>query len=98
MEKLFELTDDEKRIFHSVLSHEDKGETKNYEILKIKKMLEGMSRALDFDEEKVTFFCEELRRAPIIHNDIHIRNIMKDISGNFKMIDFDRCNLEEYVL
>lgn len=97
MEKLVELTDDEKRVFHSVLSHEDKGEAKNYEILKIKKMLEGMRRALDFDEEKVTFFCEELRRAPIMHNDIHIRNIMKDHLGNFKMIDFDRCFMEEYV-
>ena len=96
MEKLNHLTDDEKKIFHSILSHEDSGRPKNYEILKIKKMLKGMATALDFDEEKVTFFCEELKRAPIIHNDIHIRNIMKDNCGNFKMIDFDRCKIKNY--
>lgn len=93
MEKLFKISEDEKRVFHSILSHEDKNINKNFSIFKIKKMLDGMARALDFDHSMVMFFCESLQGSLIQHNDIHVRNIMKDKDGNFKLIDFDRCNL-----
>jgi hypothetical protein len=93
MEKLEKISDDEKRVFHSILSHEDKNINKNFTILKIKQMLDGMARALDFDKKKIIFFCEALKQTEINHNDIHVRNIMKDKLGNFKLIDFDRASL-----
>lgn len=95
MEKLNKISEDEQRIFHSILSHEDRGFDKNLSLDKIKEMLQGMSRALDFDQRKVIFFCEDLKQAPIKHKDVHVRNIMKDSSGNFKLIDFDRSELIE---
>lgn len=93
MEKLIHLDGDESRVFSSILSHEDRGTIKNYSLAKIKEILQGLSRGLDFDEEKVILFCENLHQAPVRHLDIHTRNIMKDASGNFKLIDFDRCVL-----
>ena len=93
MEKLDKISDDEKKVFHTLLSHEDRGITKNFSLLKIKKMLEGMSLGLDFDMQRVIMFCERLKNTHVHHNDIHPRNIMKDKCGNFKLIDFDRCEL-----
>ena len=95
MEKLNKISEDEKRIFHSILSHEDRGIEKNFSPEKIREMLEGMSRGLDFDAEKVMLFCDNIKRAPISHLDIHVRNIMKDDAGNFKLIDLDRIELEK---
>lgn len=94
MEKLNRISDDEKKIFHSICSHEDNLIVKNYPMFKIKKMLEGLSRGLDFDFEKVIFFCERLQKSPIEHLDLHPRNIMKDNVGNFKLIDFDRIKIK----
>lgn len=93
MEKLLKISEDEKRVFHSILSHEDKNLNKNYSINKIKKMLTGMSMGLDFDEKKVILFVESLKTSKVCHNDLHNRNIMKDFNGNFKLIDFDRSYL-----
>lgn len=95
MEKLEKITDDERRVFHSILSHEDRGIEKNFSTDKIKEMLEGMSRGLDFDAEKIILFCNNIRNATILHLDIHVRNIMKDENGNFKLIDLDRVKLEK---
>lgn len=98
MEKLQKISEDERRVFHSILSHEDRGIEKNFSPEKIHEMLLGMSRGLDFDAEKVTLFCNNIRMAPVSHLDIHVRNIMKDEAGNFKLIDLDRIELEkEYV-
>lgn len=94
MEKLNKISEDEKRVFHSILCHEDKNLNKNFSIKKINQMLEGMSTALDFDKHKVMLFCEGLKNSKIIHNDLHVRNIMKDNLGNFKLIDFDRCTIK----
>jgi hypothetical protein len=94
MEKLEKISEDEKRIFHSILSHEDRGIEKNFSPGKIREMLQGMSRGLDFDAEKVTLFCNNIRSAPVSHLDIHVRNIMKNSSGDFKLIDLDRIELE----
>ena len=94
MEKLLKISEDERRVFHTVLCHEDRNLKKNYSIPEIKKILQGMARALDFDEKRVMFFYENLKNCSLIHNDVHVRNIMKDKDGNFKLIDFDRCELK----
>ena len=95
MEKLEKISEDERRIFHSILSHEDRGIEKKFSPDKIREMLQGMSRGLDFDAEKVTLFCDNIRSAPISHLDIHVRNIMKNGLGDFKLIDLDRIELEK---
>lgn len=94
MEKLQKISEDEKKVFHSIISHEDSNKVKNYTLDQIKKMLDGMSMGLDFDVERVMLFCKEVMKSPIIHNDLHVRNIMKDKIGNFKLIDFDRCTFK----
>jgi hypothetical protein len=95
MEKLEKISEDESKVFHSILSHEDRGIKKNFSLEKIEEMLKGMGRGLDFDAEKVKIFCNNIKRAPIWHLDIHVRNIMKDDAGNFKLIDLDRIELEK---
>lgn len=95
MEKLEKITEDESKVFHSILSHEDRGIEKNYSPDKVREMLRGMSCGLDFDVEKVTLFYENIRSAPVSHLDIHVRNIMKDRLGDFKLIDLDRIELEK---
>lgn len=95
MEKLEKITEDERKLFHSILSHEDRGIRKNYSPEKIREMLDGMGRGLDFDAEKVMLFCNNIKSAPISHLDIHVRNIMKDGAGVFKLIDLDRIELEK---
>lgn len=93
MERLQKITEDECRIFHSILSHEDRGIEKNFSPEKIREMLEGM-RSLDFDAEKVTLFCNNIAGSPVYHLDIHVRNIMKNEKKEFKLIDFDRCEIK----
>lgn len=93
MEKLYHLSEDEVKVFHSILSHEDRHAIKNYSPEIIKKMLCGMSRGLDFNMERVIFFYEKICETPLIHNDLHPRNIMKNSVGDYKLIDFDRCSL-----
>jgi Ser/Thr protein kinase RdoA (MazF antagonist) len=56
-------------------------------------MLEGLRLGLDFEWDKVVRFYKACTRSEIIHEDIHHRNIMKDDSGNFKLIDLDRISL-----
>lgn len=93
MEKLEKITDEERKVFDSIVSHEDRGKKKNFSPERIKEMLSGMALGLDFDAEKVTFFCENFKKSPVAHLDIHPRNIMKDAAGNFKLIDFDRAEI-----
>jgi hypothetical protein len=95
MEKLQKTTEDERKVFHSILSHEDRGIEKNFSPEKLREMLNGMGSGLDFDAEQVTIFCNNIRSAPISHLDIHVRNIMKDEAGMYKLIDLDRIELEK---
>ena len=95
MEKLNKITEDEKKVFHTILSHEDRGIEKNFSSDKIREMLLGMSRGLDFDVEKVTLFCNNITAAPVSHLDIHVRNIMKNDTDDYKLIDLDRIELEK---
>jgi len=93
MEKLYKITEDEQKVFHSILSHEDRGIKKNYSPLKINEMISGMGTGLDFNSERVTFFCDNFKNTAVSHLDIHVRNIMKDSAGNFKLVDFDRSEM-----
>lgn len=93
MEKMQKISEDERRVFHSILSNEDRRISKNYTPEQIKKMVVGMASGLDFDVEKVIFFCDRLRQSPIIHLDMNPRNIMKDSANNFRLIDFDRVRI-----
>jgi len=93
MEKLQEITEDEGKVFDSLISHEDLGKKKNFGPAKVKKMLTGLARGLDFDAERVTFFIDNYKKSPVQHLDVHTRNIMKDAAGNFKLIDFDRAQI-----
>ncbi len=91
MEKLNKISEDEQKVFHTILSHEDRGINKNFSIADIRKILNGLRIGLDFDYKKIIDFYSEMLCCPIIHLDLHPRNIMKDNFGNFKLIDLDRC-------
>lgn len=93
MDKLYPITEDEGRVFHSILSHEDRRKKKDFSLDKIQEMLQGMSRGLDFDAEKVILFCSNIKEAPCSHLDIAVRNIMKDETNQFKLVDLDRISL-----
>lgn len=95
MERLQKLSEDERKVFHTILSHEDRNIVKDYSTNQLQEILLGLSKGLDFDMEKVIVFRNNLKNTPIDHNDLHPRNIMKDAEGNFKLIDFDRATLEK---
>jgi RIO-like serine/threonine protein kinase len=92
MERLFPISDDEEKVFHSLLSHEDANKMKNYSSNQIEEMLDGMKKGLDFDVSAVKFFVENLKNSHVVQLDLHPRNIMKDKAGQFKIIDCDRCH------
>jgi len=93
MEKLNKLSEDEKKVFHSILSHEDRGIEKRFSDKSLKKILRGLRTGLDFDEEKIIIFYRQVWNCPLKQTDVHARNIMKDNKGNFKFIDLDRVEL-----
>lgn len=93
MEKLYKISEDEKKVFHTILSHEDRGIVKNFSEEKLRETLFGLSRGLDFDGDRVILFYNNLKNFSIRHLDIHVRNIMKDSKGNFRLIDFDRVEI-----
>ncbi len=93
MEKLQKISDDERKVFDTIISHEDRNKKKNFSPDQIKEMLTGLGKGLDFDMERVIFFCDNFKKSPVTHLDIHPRNIMKDDAGNFKLIDFDRAEI-----
>lgn len=94
MERLFELSEDEKKVFHSLVSHEDRNLEKDLSPEKIKEIIEGLAKGLDFDSKKVKLFCDQLCETSFSHLDIHPRNILKDKDGYFKLVDLDRVILE----
>lgn len=94
-DKLDSISEDEWKVFHSLLSHEDRNIVKNFSEDKIKEILFGLSRGLDFDGERVIFFLTALKISKIKHLDLHPRNIMKDKIGNFKLVDFNRTKMEK---
>ncbi len=98
LEKLNKISEDEKKVFHTILSHEDANIEKKYIGDSLNKVLEGLSWGLDFSQKEVKLFCENIRKANVEHNDINPRNIMKTKAGSFRLIDFDRCSLKKGIL
>lgn len=94
MENLSRISEDEKKVFHSILSHEDNNIMKNYSIDKIKEILIGLQKGLDFNFKNIILFCSKIAEAPIEHHDMHIRNIMKTNLDQFKLIDLDSCKIK----
>lgn len=95
MERLNLISSDEEKVFHTILSHEDRGAEKSYKSAELQDILDGLSKGLDFDATKVKVFHEALQTSPIRHLDIVPRNIMKDDGGNFRMIDLERTQIGE---
>lgn len=93
MEKLSKISHDEVKVFHTILSHEDREIKKNFSNGKLKEILAGLQKGLDFDAKRVIFFCDMLQKTNVQHLDLHPRNIMKDDCGNYKVIDFDRLQM-----
>ena len=94
MDKLNSISQDEYKVFHSILSHEDNNRKKNYSNDKLFQILSGLSFGLEFDYDKVFNFYQAIQNSNINHNDIHPRNIMKDELNNFKLIDIDRATIK----
>lgn len=94
MEKLYPITEDEKKVFHTIVSHEDRNAIKKFSRGALKETLSGLSKGLDFDEQRIIFFYDNLQNSPLKHQDVCPRNIMKTCQGDFKLIDFDRITLE----
>jgi len=95
MDKCNPLTEDEKKVFHTIVSHEDK--LKNKSPVPALHVLDDLSMGLDFDLSKIIKFCQTINCLPIQHLDIHPRNIMKNKLGDFCLIDFDRCELRKEI-
>lgn len=93
MEKLNKISEDERRVFHSIVSHEDDNKIKKFSIEKVRSMLQGMKYGLDFDEHQVMLFYKNLLNCKVEYTDLHPRNIMKNKKGEFKLIDIDRINV-----
>ena len=58
MEKLYTISEDEYKVFHTILSHEDREIKKNWSRKKIEETIKGLSLGLDFDKDKVLSFCD----------------------------------------
>lgn len=95
MDRLNKLSEDEKKVFHSILSHEDADVKKLFGRERLQEILDGLATGLEFDREKVESFYYAVISGPLYHNDIHPRNIMKDDDGNFKLVDLDHASLKE---
>ena len=90
-EKLNKLSDDNKKVLFTILNAFDN----NSSIRSLKKDLDTLSMYLDFEIEKSITFFKELNNLKINHNDLHIRNILIDNNGYFKLIDFDKSTFKE---
>lgn len=91
-ERCDKISEDESKVFHSILSHEDSNKSKTYSLAQVKEMLHGMSYGLDFSINDVVAFYVEINKCNVKHLDVHPRNIMK-VNNKFKFIDFDRCSI-----
>lgn len=86
MPKLLPILEDEKKALHTLLCHEDNNLVKNPNLA----LMKELSNYLDFDFVKMKKFLSDIEASAYLHLDMHTRNIMKDGSGNFKLIDLDR--------
>jgi hypothetical protein len=91
MDQLSPISEDEYKLFHSLLSHEDRNLIKDFSVPYVNNLLDALNPYLQFDKNKVIQFYLELKDSKLQQTDLHPRNIMKTKSGNYKIIDIDRC-------
>jgi hypothetical protein len=93
MEKLFPLTEGEKKILKTICSLYNKDVDDRRPVEKI---VSEVAQWYDFPVDKVLTFYSQLLSCPHIHNDCHRRNIMKDSNNNYKLIDLDLVKIGDY--
>lgn len=89
MEKCFPLTDEEKKVFHSIITPQKRFKKSG----QAEKILSGLSKGFDFDFEKIVSFVKGVSLLPFTHSDLGPLNIMKTVSGKYVLIDFDRAKM-----
>jgi hypothetical protein len=94
MERLSPLSDDETKLFHSILSHEDRGLSKVLSPADLHRTLDGLEKGLAFDRKQVVKFYAAVILSSMTHLDLHPRNILKTKDGAFKLIDLNRIRKE----
>ena len=95
MERLYPITDDEAKVFHTIISHEDRGLSKTFTLARLDEVLDGLSVGLEFDKKAVVAFYRQVRSDAMTHLDLHERNLMKDKGRRFKLVDLNRISKEE---
>jgi hypothetical protein len=95
MERLLPLTDDEEKVFHSIISHEDRGLSKFLTPEQLHTALDLLEAGLEFDRKQVVKFYAQVILSTMKHLDLHPRNILKDNAGAFKLIDLNRLSKKE---
>lgn len=93
MDRFQPISEDEGKVFHTILSHEDANRCKQYDSKQLIETLFGLSKGLVFDMSKVIAFYCRIHMSEFMHLDMHSRNILKTKSGDFKLIDL---NLIDY--
>jgi hypothetical protein len=95
MNKLNKIDDDENKVFHSIMSHQDNNKKHNFTYKQLNDTLNGLSYGLNFDKQKITEFYFKVLSSKYHHGDITGRNIMKDYLNNFKLVDLDDLKKKE---
>jgi len=92
-DRLYKLGDDEKKGIHSLLDFFEK----EIDSDQVNKELMNLSFYLNFDHQKFFTFYNGLAELSkkFSHNDLHIRNVMKDVCNNIKLIDFDKSTIKD---
>jgi hypothetical protein len=90
MERLFPLTEDETKVFQTVISHEDRHLIKHFKPKELDSVLKGLDKGLEFSAERVRTFYQQIQASKFRHLDLHQRNIMKTAEGEYRLIDLDR--------
>ena len=91
MDKLRELTNEERALFAAILEHPDRIISRNSDALE--RFLQEWRGGLDIDHRRVILLFEQYHAALIEHLDLHQRNIMKDAAGDYKLIDLERTEI-----
>jgi serine/threonine protein kinase len=92
MERLNPLTEDEAKVFHTIVSHEDRNASKVFSPEQLDEILDGLAKGLVFDKAMVKAFYQQLVLSAMSHQDLHPRNVMRDASGEFKLVDLNRIS------
>jgi len=89
MRRLFPLSEDESKVFQTVISHEDRHLIKHYEPNELDVVLKGLEKGLEFQSNKVKWFYQQIQSSKFKHLDLHQRNIMKTQDGDYRLVDLD---------